>query len=75
MERGSDKHGPLHDDELAKEMDGMLGQGASNREDWREPETAIDETDELDSDIDPITREPRDAAEAAEPAAGTEPRA
>lgn len=58
MERGSDKHGPLQDDELAKEMDGVLGQGSSNREEWREPEPAVDETDDLDSDIDPITREP-----------------
>lgn len=38
MQRGSDKHGPLHDDALAKDLQGVLGQGGGRREDWREPE-------------------------------------
>jgi hypothetical protein len=38
MERGSDKHGPLHDEALAKELRGMLGQAGGHREEWLEPE-------------------------------------
>lgn len=33
MERGSDKHGPMKDDELEKEMDAHLRSGHSQRAD------------------------------------------
>ena len=43
MERGSDKHGPLQDDALEKELQGMLGQGGGHRADYLEPELAPDD--------------------------------
>ena len=46
MERGSDKHGPLHDDALQKELQGMLGQGGGHRTDYLEPELAPDDDDD-----------------------------
>lgn len=45
MERGSDKHGAMRDDELNKELSGMLGQAGGHREDWREPELSPDDAD------------------------------
>lgn len=44
MERGSAKHGPLHDDELAHEREPMV-RGAPQRaheEEWRETEPLAD---------------------------------
>lgn len=38
MERGSSKHGPMHDEALEKDLQGVLGQGGGRREEWREPE-------------------------------------
>jgi hypothetical protein len=54
MERGSDKHSPMRDDELEKELSGMLGQGGGHREDWREPEIAPDDdtADEPEQPLD-----------------------
>jgi hypothetical protein len=46
MERGSDKHGAMRDDELNKELSGMLGQAGGHREDWREPELSPDDADD-----------------------------
>jgi hypothetical protein len=48
MERGSDKHGAMRDDELNKELSGMLGQAGGHREDWREPELSPDDADHAD---------------------------
>jgi len=48
MERGSDKHGAMRDDELNKELSGMLGQAGGHREDWREPELSPDDADDAD---------------------------
>ena len=45
MERGSDKHGAMRDEELDKELGGMLGQAGGHREDWREPELSLDDAD------------------------------
>jgi hypothetical protein len=44
MEHGSNKAGPLHDDELAKEVRGEVQGGHSPRvEEWREPEPPGDD--------------------------------
>ena len=48
MERGSDKHGPLHDEALEKELQGMLGQGGGHREDYLEPELVPDDDDDAE---------------------------
>jgi len=48
MERGSDKHGPLHDEALEKELQGMLGQGGGHRADYLEPELAPDDDEEAE---------------------------
>ena len=48
MERGSDKHGPRHDDALEKELQGMLGQGGGHREDYLEPELAPDDDEDAE---------------------------
>jgi hypothetical protein len=48
MERGSDKHGPLHDEALEKELQGMLGQGGGHREDYLEPELAPDDDEDAE---------------------------
>lgn len=44
MERGNTKHGPVHDEELAHETEGMT-RGSAQRghvEEWREPEPVED---------------------------------
>ncbi len=44
MERGSTKHGPLHDEEMARETESMV-RGApqpARTEEWREPEPVDD---------------------------------
>ncbi len=48
MERGSDKHGAMRDEQLDKELSGMLGQGGGHREDWREPELVDDDADDAE---------------------------
>jgi len=47
MERGSDKHGPLQDEALEKELQGMLGQGGGHRADYLEPELAPDDDEDV----------------------------
>lgn len=43
MERGNSKHSPREDDMLAAELDGQLGPGGSNREEWDDPEPPADD--------------------------------
>jgi hypothetical protein len=44
MHRESDTHGPLMDDQLKHELDGMLrGNRPSRAEEWREPEPPGDD--------------------------------
>ena len=50
MERGSNKHGPLHDEALEKELQGMLGQGGGHRTDYLEPELAPDDDEDEDAE-------------------------
>jgi hypothetical protein len=50
MERGSDKHGPRHDEALDKELQGMLGQAGGHREEWLDPE--LDDSADIDADAD-----------------------
>lgn len=44
MHRESDQHGPIQDDELKKEMQGMLkGNGPTRSEEWDDPEPPADD--------------------------------
>jgi hypothetical protein len=51
MERGNTKHGPVHDEEMARETQGMVQGGAhrAHAEEWREPEP-------VDGAIPPVRR-------------------
>ncbi|HET9080290.1 MAG TPA: DUF2795 domain-containing protein [Trebonia sp.] len=42
MERGNTKHGPAHDEEMARETQGLIHGGAhsAHAEEWRQPEPA-----------------------------------
>lgn len=52
MERGSDKHGPMRDDELKHETEGMVRAGhATHAEEWKEPEPSGE--DQPDGDTAP----------------------
>jgi hypothetical protein len=52
MERGSDKHGPRVDDQLAGEVEGMVRSGHSTHaEEWADPEPPGD--DQPDADLYP----------------------
>lgn len=51
MERGSSKHSARHDDALAAELEGQLGPGGSNREEWTDPEPPAD--DDQPARVDP----------------------
>jgi hypothetical protein len=44
MERGNTKHGPLRDDELAQETEGMIRSDSqpAHTEEWRQPEPVDD---------------------------------
>ena len=44
MERGNTKHGPVHDQEMAHETEGLVRGGAhgTHAEEWREPEPVDD---------------------------------
>jgi hypothetical protein len=44
MERGNTKHGPVHDQEMAHEAQGLVRGGAhrAHAEEWREPEPVDD---------------------------------
>ncbi|MGK8464541.1 hypothetical protein [Nocardia cyriacigeorgica] len=49
MERGSNKHGPKRDDELAHELQGTLkGNRSSRAEEWRDPEPPADDDPDLE---------------------------
>lgn len=44
MERGSSKHGPIEDQEMKKETEGMLrGNRPSRAEEWHDPEPPADD--------------------------------
>lgn len=44
MERGNTKHGPLADDSLKHDVEGMLrGTGPTRAEEWRDPEPPADD--------------------------------
>ncbi len=51
MERGNTKHGPVHDQEMAHETEGLVRGGAhgTHAEEWREPEP-------VDDGIPPVRR-------------------
>jgi hypothetical protein len=52
IERGSDKHGPMRDDALASEVEGLVRGGHSTRaEEWKEAEPSAE--DQPDTDLDP----------------------
>ena len=54
MERGSTKHGPHLDDEMQREVEGMLRSGQPNRvEPHRETEAARPDPDEGGAEADP----------------------
>ncbi|HEY9473433.1 MAG TPA: DUF2795 domain-containing protein [Mycobacteriales bacterium] len=54
MQRGSDKHGPLRDEELARELSALTeGSHESHTEEWREQEPPGD--DQPDVDMAPNT--------------------
>ncbi|MEV4647319.1 hypothetical protein [Saccharopolyspora sp. NPDC049357] len=56
MQRGSDKHGPMKDDELEKEMEGHLRSGGSQRADEAlEAEPPADDDPNTDVRPDPST--------------------
>lgn len=55
MQRGSDKHGPVQDDQLKRELRGMEQANRPTRaEEWRDPEPPADD--------DPQLRDPRGGA-------------
>ncbi len=54
MERGSTKHGPVHDDELKHELTGRLDPAARPDREWLDPEPPADD------DPDPANRVERD---------------
>jgi hypothetical protein len=48
MQRESDKHGPLRDDELKHELEGTLrGNRPSRAEEWRDTEPLVEDEDPL----------------------------
>lgn len=60
MQRGSDKHGPIQDDQLKRELRGLEQANHSTRaEEWRDPEPPADD--------DPRLRDPRGGAMTATP--------
>jgi hypothetical protein len=49
MERRSDKHGPLRDDELSHEVEGIVRSGHSTHaEEWKDPEPPGEDQPEVD---------------------------
>lgn len=51
MERGSDKHGPRVDEEMAHEVEGLLRAGRSTHaEEWKDPEPAGEDQPDVDRD-------------------------
>jgi hypothetical protein len=52
VERGSDKHGPRQDEQLASEVEGLVRGGrSSHAEEWKEPEPSGE--DQPDADLVP----------------------
>lgn len=52
MERGSDKHGPREDEQLAHEVEGLLRSGHSTHaQEWKDPEPSGE--DQPDADLVP----------------------
>lgn len=48
QQRGSDKHGPLQDEELKHETEAMVrGNRPARAEEWRDPEPPADDDPEL----------------------------
>ncbi|MBF6302198.1 hypothetical protein IU459_32355 [Nocardia amamiensis] len=59
MERGSSKHGPQRDDELARELEGTLrGNRSSRAEEWREPEPPADDDTLINERVQRTERPP-----------------
>jgi hypothetical protein len=52
MERGSTKHGPLHDEQLARETESMVRESPqpASTEEWREPEPVDDPRELFEGD-------------------------
>ena len=52
MERGSTKHGPLHDEQLARETESMVRESPqpARTEEWREPEPVDDPRELFEGD-------------------------
>lgn len=48
MQRGSDKHGPMRDEELARELAGLTGAHEPHTEEWREQEPSGEDQPEAD---------------------------
>ena len=59
MERGNTKHGPLRDDELAHETEGMIrGEPTpSHTEEWRQPEPVDDPRELFEAETVALTEE------------------
>lgn len=52
IERSSDKHGALRDDELKKEVEGMMRSGRPTRaEEWHDPEPIEDENSPSEEEL------------------------
>jgi hypothetical protein len=52
IERGSDKHGPMLDDAMASEVEGLVRGGhATHAEEWKEAEPSAE--DQPDTDLEP----------------------
>lgn len=72
MQRGNSTHGARKDEALARELEGQLGPGGSNREEWAAPEPPADDdapgradpapADEIDQDEAEMHRLNRDMA-------------
>ena len=53
MERGSDKHNPRVDDEMAHEVEGMVRAGRSTHaQEWKDPEPSGEDQPDVDRDPD-----------------------
>jgi hypothetical protein len=59
MERGNTKHGPLRDDELAQETEGLVGAEpqVGRSEEWREPEPLDDPRELFEAEDAAVTEE------------------
>ena len=59
MERGNTKHGPLRDEQLAQETEGMVrgGPQTSHTEEWRQPEPVDDPRELFEAEDAAITEE------------------